>query len=57
MRVDDKADSCSPDGKQIMYIRDNGPTASLWTMSAGGTDPHQLTRGLAVHGGSWGTHP
>jgi TolB protein len=56
-RVSDKADSWSPDGKQIMFVRDTGPTSSLYAMNADGSEEKQLTHGLDVHGGSWGTHP
>jgi TolB protein len=56
-RISDKACSWSPDGKQIMFVRDTGPTSSLFVMNADGSDIKQLTKGLAVRGGSWGTHP
>lgn len=56
-RISDKADSWSPDGKQIMFVRDTGPTSSLFVMNADGSDIKQLTQGLHVLGGSWGTHP
>jgi Tol biopolymer transport system component len=55
-RISDKADSWSPDGEQIMFVRDNGPTSTLFVMNADGSEAKQLTRGLNVHGGSWGTH-
>lgn len=56
-RISDKADSWSPDGKQIMFVRDTGPTSSLFVMNADGSETKQLTHSLNVHGGSWGTHP
>jgi TolB protein len=56
-RINDKADSWSPDGKQIMLVREIGGRKSLWVMNADGSAMTQLTHGLDVHGGAWGTHP
>ena len=56
-RVNDKADSWSPDGKQIMLVREVGGRKLLWVMNTDGTGMTQLTHGLDVHGGAWGTHP
>src|SRR5712691_5364833 len=55
--ISDKADSWSPNGKQIMFVRATPTAQSLYVMNANGTGMTQLTHGLRVHGGSWGTHP
>jgi Tol biopolymer transport system component len=56
-RINDKPDSWSPDGKQIMFVRETPRSSSLYVMNADGTGMTQVTHGLHVHGGSWGTHP
>jgi hypothetical protein len=40
-----------------MFVRDTGPTSSLFVVNADGSGARQLTHGLHVLGGSWGTHP
>jgi TolB protein len=53
----DSAKSWSPDGKRVMVVRAAGGIIALYTMSADGSDWHQVTHRLVVHGGAWGTHP
>jgi TolB protein len=57
-KINDGADSWSPDGTQIAFVsnRANGRTYQLYTMNADGSGVTQVTNGPNVHGGNWGTH-
>lgn len=52
----DKTCSWSPDGRQIMFVQGSGESGDVYVMDANGANATQVTHGLAVHGGSWGSH-
>jgi len=47
--VANAAPSFSPDGRRLAFVRDN----QIWTMSADGTDPQQLTDGAMAFTPRW----
>ncbi len=57
-KVNNGADSWSPDGKWIAFIRSRGGAFQIFAMRADGTHAIRITHGsTAGHLASWGTHP
>jgi TolB protein len=56
-KVNNGADSWSPDGKKIAFVSNLSGTYQIYTMNADGTGRTQLTHGPEAHLAAWGTHP
>jgi Tol biopolymer transport system component len=55
-RINNGADSWSPDGKQIAFVSNRGGQYQIYTMRTDGTAVTQLTHGAEAHLAAWGSH-
>ncbi len=55
-KVNNGADSWSPDGKKIAFVSNRGGTYQIYTMNADGTGVARLTHGSEAHLAAWGSH-
>jgi TolB protein len=55
--VRNAADSFSPDGKKIVFARNDADGLQLYVMKANGSGATQITHGINAHWANWGTHP
>ena len=57
-KVNNGADSWSPDGKHIAFVSNRGGAYQIYVMNADGTHATAVTRTAAgAHLAAWGTHP
>jgi TolB protein len=56
-KVNDGADSWSPDGAKIAYTSNRSGTYQIYTMNADGTHRTRLTKRPDAHLAAWGNHP
>ena len=57
-KVNNGADSWSPDGKRIAFVSNRGGAYQIYLMNADGTQATAVTHSTAgAHLASWGTHP
>lgn len=55
-KIDNGADSWSPDGSKIAYVSNRSGAFQIWTINADGTEPTQLTKGAEAHRAAWGRY-
>jgi TolB protein len=56
-KVNNGADSWSPDGKKIAFVSNRGGVYQIYVMNADGSNVTRVTRGAEAHLAAWGTHP
>jgi Tol biopolymer transport system component len=55
-RINNGADSWSPDGTRIAFVSNRGGQYQIYTMHIDGTGVTQLTHGAEAHLAAWGSH-
>ena len=56
-KVNNGANSWSPDGRKISFARKRDGVYGVYTMNADGTGVTKLTKNAGAHLSSWGSHP
>ena len=56
-KVNNGANSWSPDGRKISFARKRDGVYGVYTMNADGTGVTKLTKNAGAHLSAWGTHP
>jgi len=56
-KINNGANSWSPDGRKISFVSNRDGTYQIYTMNADGTGVTKVTDGGESHRSSWGTHP
>jgi Tol biopolymer transport system component len=56
-KVNNGANSWSPDGRKISFISNRGGAYGVYTMNADGTGVRKLTKNPGDHLSAWGSHP
>ena len=56
-KIQNGADSWSPDGRKIAFVSNRTGTFEIYSMNADGTHVTQITHGPEAHLASWGSHP
>jgi TolB protein len=55
-RINNGADSWSPDGRKIAFVSNRGGQYEIYTVNADGTGVRQVTHGAEAHLAAWGSH-
>ena len=55
-KINNGADSWSPDGRKIAFASNRAGTPQVFVMNADGSGVTQLTHGSESHFAAWGTH-